>query len=125
MFGTANQLLAAVALAVATSAIINAGKTQYVWVTLLPMLFVATTTLTAGWLNVADNFFPLTKNPATAMQGYVNSILTIIMMVCAVIILVESSRRWYKVLVKKEYRVGGQVVYATDGKISPPDYGCC
>jgi carbon starvation protein len=48
MFGTANQLLAAVALAVATSAIINAGKVRYAWVTLLPMLFVATTTLTPG-----------------------------------------------------------------------------
>ncbi len=125
MFGTANQLLAAVALAVATSAIINAGKTRYVWVTLLPMLFVATTTLTAGWLNVSDNFFPLTKNSATATQGYVNSILTIIMMICAVIILVESFRRWYKVLVKKEYVVGGQVVDATDSKFSPPEYGCC
>jgi carbon starvation protein len=125
MFGTANQLLAAVALAVATSAIINAGKVRYVWVTLLPMLFVATTTLTAGWLNVVDNFLPLTNNPATATQGYVNSILTIIMMVCAVIILVESFRRWYRVLVKKQFIIGGEPVLATQKNFSPPDYGCC
>ena len=124
MFGTANQLLAAVALAVGTSAIINAGKVRYAWVTFVPMLFVATTTLTAGWLNVTDNFLPLTKNPATATSGYVNSILTIIMMICAVIILVESFRRWYRVLVKKEYVVGGQVVLATEKSFSPPEYGC-
>ncbi|HJT23536.1 MAG TPA: carbon starvation protein A, partial [bacterium] len=52
MFGTANQLLAAVALAVATSAIINSGRAKYAWVTFIPMLFVAVTTLSACWLNI-------------------------------------------------------------------------
>jgi carbon starvation protein len=125
MFGTANQLLAGVALAVATSAIINAGKVRYVWVTIVPMVFVLVTTLTAGWLNIADNYMPLTRNPATATQGYVNSMMTIIIMICAVVIVVEATRRWYQVLRKKEYIVGGQVVYATDKEFSPPEYGCC
>lgn len=125
MFGTANQLLAAVALAVSTTAIINAGKARYAWVTVVPMLFVATTTLAAGWLNIVDNFLPLTANPATATQAYVNSILTAIMMVCAIIVLVEAFRRWYRVLVKGEYSIAGQIVYATDAKFSPPDFGCC
>ena len=125
MFGTANQLLASVALAVATSAIINSGKVRYVWVTLLPMLFVSATTLTAGWLNITDNFWPLTANPATATQGYVNSILTAVIMVCAVIIIVEAFRRWYRVLVQKQYSVAGQVVPATERNFSPPAYGCC
>lgn len=125
MFGTANQLLAGVALAVATTAIINAGKQRYVWVTLLPMLFVSITTLMAGWLNITDNFWPLTNSPATATQGYVNSILTAIMMVCAVIIIVESFRRWYRVLVKKQYSVAGNLVPAKEGNITPPVYGCC
>ncbi len=125
MFGTANQLLAGVALAVATSALINAGKTKYIWVTLIPMLFVTTTTLTAGWLNVTDNFLPLIDNPKTASAGYVNSILTIIIMLCAVIILIESFRRWYRVLVKKQFVVQGEVVLATAKNFSPPDYGCC
>lgn len=125
MFGTANQLLAGVALAVATSALINAGKTRYILVTLLPMLFVTTTTLTAGWLNVVDNFLPLIDNPKTATTGYVNSILTIIIMICAVIILIESFRRWYRVLVKKQYVIDGQPVLVTAKNFSPPDYGCC
>lgn len=125
MFGTANQLLAAVALSVATSAIINAGKVRYVWVTVVPMLFVAVTTLTAGWLNIVNNFLPLTKNSQTALQGYINSILTAIIMVCAVIVLVEAFRKWYKVLVKKEYCIAGEIVYASDKNFTPPTYGCC
>jgi carbon starvation protein len=125
MFGTANQLLAVVALSVATSAIINSGKRKYAWVTFLPMLFVAITTLSAGVLNITDNFLPLTRNPETATQGYVNSALTVIMIVCAVAILVEASRKWYRVIVKKEYIVHGEVIYATDKDFKPPTFGCC
>ena len=125
MFGTANQLLAAVALAIATSAIINAGKERYAWVTLIPMLFVAITTLTAGYLNITDNFWPMTHDPATVLQGYINSILTVIMMICAVVVLEEAGRRWYRVLVKGEYLVHGQVVSSSDERFNPPTYGCC
>jgi len=125
MFGTANQLLAGVALAVATSAIINAGKVRYAWVTLVPMLFVSTTTLIACYLNITDNFWPLTDDPGTAVQGYVNSILTAMIMVCAVVVLIEAFRRWYAVLVKREYVIGGKLVVATERGFNPPDYGCC
>jgi carbon starvation protein len=125
MFGTANQLLAAVALSVATSAIINSGKARYAWVTVIPMIFVAVTTLCAGWLNITDNFYPLTINPATAVQGTVNIILTAVIMLCAVAILIEAARKWYRVIVKKEYVIHGEVVYATDPKFKPPTFGCC
>jgi carbon starvation protein len=125
MFGTANQLLASVALAVGTSAIINSGKARYAWVTLVPMLFVATTTLTACWLNITDSFLPLIRNPGTELQGSVDAILTAVIMICAAIVLVEAFRRWYRVLVKHEYLVAGEVMYATDSKFTPPDFGCC
>ena len=125
MFGTANQLLAAVALAVATSAIVNAGKFRYMWVTLVPMLFVLTTTLVAGWENIFDNFSPLLNNPNTSLQGYINIILTVIMMVSAMIIFVESLRRWYSVIVKGEYHVNGKLVHEGDKNFVPPEYGCC
>ncbi len=125
MFGTANQLLAAVALSVATSAIINAGKVRYIWVTIVPMLFVAVTTLTACWLNISDNFWPLTGNPATAVQGYVNTALTVLIMGCAVIVLFEAFRKWYRVLIKKEYVISGEIVYAHDKDFTPPQFGCC
>jgi carbon starvation protein len=94
MFGIANQLLAAVALCVATTIIINSGKAKYSWVTLLPLSFVATTTLVAGWESITDIFWPLARNPDTAMQGYINTFLTVTIMVAAIIILVDSIRRW-------------------------------
>ena len=125
MFGTANQLLASVALAVGTSAIINSGKKKYVWVTLVPLAFVATTTLTACWINITDNFIPLTRNDATSVQGWINISMTVVIMTCAVIILYEAFRRWYRVLVKNEYEVNGKVIHSKDGNFTPPDYGCC
>ena len=66
MFGIANQLLAAVALAVATTIIINTGKARYVWVTLVPLVFVSVTTLTAGALSVRDIFWPMAIGPVAA-----------------------------------------------------------
>ncbi len=123
MFGTANQLLAVVALAVASSALVNAGKTRYIWVTLLPMLFVATTTLVAGFLNITDSFLPLTANPKTAMQGTINILLTCIIMLCAIVILIEAYRRWYRVVIKKEKIHEPSDDSPKNG--NPPVFGCC
>jgi carbon starvation protein len=97
MFGVANQLLAAVALCVATTILINSGKAKYSWVTLLPLSFVATTTLVAGWESITDIFWPLSQKPETAVQGYINTFLTATIMVAAVIILADSIRRWFGV----------------------------
>ncbi len=100
MFGIANQLLAAVALAVGTTIIINMGKVRYSWVTIVPLSFVSVTTLTAGVLSVRDNFWPMAigPDPAQHFQGYVNTILTIVMMICVVIILANAAWRCTRVL---------------------------
>jgi carbon starvation protein len=100
MFGVANQLLAVVALAVATTLVINIGRAKYAWVTALPCLFVTVTTLSAGYLNIVDIFWPMAvgPNPAVHVQGYVNTICTVIMLVCAVIILVATARRSLQIL---------------------------
>ena len=97
MFGIANQLLAVVALAIGTTILINLGRARYAWVTLAPMVFLATTTLTGGFMSVRDNFWPkaVGPNPALHVQGYLNSILTVTMMVCVVIIVGAAMRRWF------------------------------
>jgi carbon starvation protein len=94
MFGIANQLLAAVALCVATTVIINLGKARYSWITIVPLSFVATTTLVAGYQSIRDIFWPQTANPATSLQGYINTTLTALIMTAAVIVLVDSVRKW-------------------------------
>jgi carbon starvation protein len=93
MFGTANQLLACVALAVATTFLVNMGKPRYALLTALPMLFVATTTLSAGYLNVVDNFLPLAQTAGNAFRGYLQAGLSIVMMAAVVVVLVDAGRR--------------------------------
>jgi carbon starvation protein len=95
MFGVANQLLAAVALCVATTIIINSGKAKYCWVTVAPLSFVSVTTLVAGWESITDIFWPLSQKPETAMQGYVDTFLTVTIMIAAIVILIDSIRRWF------------------------------
>jgi carbon starvation protein len=94
MFGIANQLLAVVALTVATTVIFNSGKGRYAWVTVLPLVFVATTTLSAGYLSITQKFLPMTSIPEKAFQGYLNAGLITVMMSCVALVLIESVRRW-------------------------------
>lgn len=94
MFGIANQLLASVALCVATTMIINMGKARYCWVTIVPLSFVGTTTLVAGYQSIRDIFWPQAQNAATSTQGYINTVLTALIMTAAVIVLIDSVRRW-------------------------------
>jgi carbon starvation protein len=49
LFGIANQMLAAIALCVATGIIIKSGKARYVFVTLVPLAWLALITSTAAW----------------------------------------------------------------------------
>lgn len=122
MFGTANQLLAGVALAVATTAIINTGKVRYVWVTLIPMLFVATTTLYAGYRNIVDLFYPMVHKPGKEVLGVINTTLTAVIMACAVIILFEVGRRCWRVLGTGRYTSKGVPIDPSKGDSLPP-YG--
>jgi len=123
MFGTANQLLAAVALTVATSALINSGRVRYIWATVIPLAFLVFTTLYAAWRNIFDNFLPLTKIPEKALLGYVNVTLTAIIMACAIIVLFEALRKAHRVLVLRIYTRGGVEISADAPGFAPPDYG--
>ncbi|MDD4192644.1 MAG: carbon starvation CstA family protein, partial [Mangrovibacterium sp.] len=105
MFGSANQLLATIALAAGTSYIINRRKIRYAWITLVPMLFVGVTTLTAGWQNVTSIYLPQAFDPQTRTQGIINSLLTVIIVVCVLIILSEAIPKWIKAWLTDHPRV--------------------
>jgi carbon starvation protein len=96
MFGIANQLLAAVALTVGTSVLINAGKARYAWVTLVPLVALTAITQSAGFLSIRDNYLPQARaqEPAKAFQGGLDAALTAIMMTCMLLVLVEAILRW-------------------------------
>jgi carbon starvation protein len=100
MFGIANQLLATVALAVGTTLIINMGKARYCWVTAAPLSFLSVNTLYAGFLSVRDTFWPLANSldPKTSLTGWVQTLCTVIMMICVFIILGAAINRWVAVL---------------------------
>ncbi|MEL3947575.1 MULTISPECIES: carbon starvation CstA family protein [Streptomyces] len=52
IFGIANQLLAAVALAVCTTLLVKSGRLKWAWITGVPLIWDATVTLTASWQKV-------------------------------------------------------------------------
>ncbi|MFD2687921.1 carbon starvation CstA family protein [Streptomyces phyllanthi] len=52
LFGIANQLLAAVALAVTTTMLIKAGKLRWAWVSGIPLVWDVAVTFTAGWQKI-------------------------------------------------------------------------
>jgi carbon starvation protein len=49
LFGIANQMLAAIALSVATGILVKQGKLRYAWVTAVPLAWLAIVTTTAAW----------------------------------------------------------------------------
>ncbi len=106
MFGIANQLLAVLALCLVTTLLVNTGRGRYAPLTLLPMLFVTTTTMSAGVIMI-DRFrgmigqgTDLIQNgmagPGAALQlkGALNLGLTLFVMVSVGFIVLLAASRW-------------------------------
>jgi carbon starvation protein len=69
MFGIANQLLAVVGLATVAVMLAGTSRRKYLWVLLIPMLFVLSTTMTAGYQMVIVRFPAMMQQPATRIAG--------------------------------------------------------
>jgi carbon starvation protein len=98
LFGTGNQLLATIALAIATSFLINMGKARYAPITAIPMCFVGVTTVTAGVLSIKNIFWPLTSKPGQMFAGYLDSLLMGIFIAGVVLVVSDAVRHWVAVL---------------------------
>jgi carbon starvation protein len=89
MFGIANQMLAVIALAVGTVALVHMGKAKYAWVTVVPMCFVILTTTTAG-LMLLTRYVAVARS-ATGIDR-LNALVTIaclsVIMACTAIVVV-------------------------------------
>jgi carbon starvation protein len=111
MFGIANQLLAVLALSIVGTWLVNSGRGKYLWVTLMPMLFVISTTLTAG-TNLVSVRFPglidrgqklISQGDATAgnklvLTGYLNIGLTLFVMCTVLTVVLMAVARWIVVV---------------------------
>lgn len=88
LFGVANQTLAAIAFAIGTSVLIEIGKKKYTPITILPMIFISITTMTASIENIFSNYIPNGKTSLT--------VLSFIIMIMLVVIVVECVKSWRK-----------------------------
>jgi carbon starvation protein len=116
LFGIANQLLAAVALCVGTTILIKLGRQRYAWVTLVPLVWLASATLTAGWQKVfAANPRLGFLSHARAMAGSaspdaarlifndrLDAALALVFMAVVVGLILASAREWWLVLSKRK-----------------------
>ena len=146
LFGIANQLLAAVALAVGTTILIRSGRARYAWVTLLPLAWDVAVTLTASYQKVFSSnpklgFFAQreqyeaalqagktsmgsAKNPGQMHQVITNAtvdgVLAALFAVLIIIVLVDAVRVWIGALRATEPLPDYEVPY-TESQISAPD----
>jgi carbon starvation protein len=123
LFGIANQLLAAVALAVGTTLLIKAGKLRWAWVTGVPLAWDAAVTLTASYQKVFSGdpklgFFAqrdkfqsaldqgqvvapaksIDDMHAVVTNSMVDGVLAALFAVLIVIVLVDAARVWTKAI---------------------------
>jgi carbon starvation protein len=90
LFGMSNQLLATCALIVGTTMIIGMGKAKYAWVTAVPGIIMVPITMSAGYLNVVNNFLP---------KGlYLLVSLSIVLMVLMAVVFIEAFKKWHQLL---------------------------
>jgi carbon starvation protein len=113
LFGIANQLLATVALCVATSIIIKMHRARYAAVTLVPLAWLVAVTFTASWHKILDpnprvGFLAqaqaLAAAPATSatarliFNNRLDAAVNGVLVVMVALVLVESLRQWMGIL---------------------------
>jgi len=121
LFGISNQLLAAIALSVATTLIVKSGRARYAWVTLGPLCWLLSITLSAGYQklfspevrigflahagelqgHIAAGEVPAAKIPEThalIFNDRLDAAVTALFMGLVLVIVVDAVREWYRVL---------------------------
>ena len=127
LFGTANQLLASIALATMTTYLVNHKKAVYAWCTLIPALFVLVTTVSAGTLSIQNVFWPMTQRPGSELQGWIETSLMVIFIVGAIAIVGLALVRCLKTL-RGVPPPSSQATSEEPGKVSlepAAPYRCC
>jgi len=121
LFGISNQLLAAVALVVATTILLKMGKLKWIWVTLLPMAWLVIITMTASYQKIfSANARIGFLSQANALAAQIaaekiaaakiadtqrnifnlrlDAVVTAVLAVMILVLLVEALAQWYAIL---------------------------
>ena len=121
LFGISNQILASVALVVATTILMKMGRRRYLWVTLLPTAWLLAATLTASWQKTFDpdphlgflaqarvldqkadsGALPPDKAAETrriAFNSRLDAGVTLLFAVLVVLLIAEAALEWYRIL---------------------------
>ncbi len=106
IFGVANQLLSAIALAIGSTILIKMGKTKYLWVSGIPMIFMFVVTITCAFEQIFDPGFGMIlkitrEGGVPEPHLLVNIALVSTIAGLAIIVLIDSLHKWYLFLIKK------------------------
>ncbi len=128
LFGISNQLLAAVALVVATTILMKMGRLRWIWVTLLPMAWLVVITMTASYQKIFHS------NPRIGFLAYANTLaaqiaagkipaekiaetqrlifnqrldaaVTAVLASMILVLIVEALGQWYSILSRRKQAV--------------------
>jgi len=116
LFGIANQLLALVALCVATTIMIKMGKQRYAWITVAPLAWLTAITMTAGWQKVfsADPKLGFLAHaaslaasadpraPRLIFNDHLNTVMALGFMAVVALLIVVSLREWWLILSRRK-----------------------
>lgn len=137
LFGIANQLLAVVALVVGTTVIIKMGKPKFCFVTIVPLLWLLSVTLTAGLLKIfspepklgflahANSLQEKLTQPGLLpaeihtqnvlmFNDYLDATMCGVFLLLVLIIVFEAVRRWFGASAK-----GGDVPVVDNASVLP------
>jgi carbon starvation protein len=115
LFGISNQLLATVALCVATTIIIKMHRAKYAIVTLVPLAWLVAVTFTASWHKIFDSnprvgflaqarLLAASSAPVSSattqliFNNRLDAAVTAVLVLMVTLVLVESLRQWMGIL---------------------------
>jgi carbon starvation protein len=125
LFGISNQLLAAVALVVATTILIKTGKLRWLWVTVLPMIWLVIITMTASYQKIFSpnpriGFLSFTRALAAQLAAgripaakivetqriifnqRLDAVVTAVLALMILVLIAEATVQWFLLLTKRK-----------------------